>query len=406
MTISASPESLYINGYWEDLRVTAQDFKTTGLQSPIWARVGDSGDPISSDYAIEFNRNNNEYGKIPASANYEFDNTSFAIAFLINPYITDNDNQRIIYKSGTWDIRVDDQKLKIRMFGKDTIECNILFFETNCIVINWEYDAGDCYLEIYNNNKLHAEYEWLNSSSNDNIRDIFLMCRRSGRNHLSGKIDELRIFNHILSNSQIAEFYNNGAGTTSSLTGATEIGCYHFNENTGNTVDNSANAGIDILTLYNTPTWVDGLVVNIGASKGVYGLVFPPSLESQVSFNKQFPHQWKIGTEFRPHAHIQLLGGSGTPVFGLEYNFANVDVVFPNTVTTLSYYVIGSTIYKNHIMVVFPPIDLSAITSVSAMIQCTLFRSNTGANNGNIGLLEFDFHYFKDAAGSRQEYYK
>jgi len=236
MSITYGNKSLYDVGYWEDLRVTSQDVKGIGLNQPVWIRVGDSGVPIASDYAVEFNRDDDHYGKIPTGTNYEFDNTSFSIAFLIKPYIVDNDNMRIIYKAGTWDIGVNDQKLKVRMFGKDTIECSILPFETNCIVVNWEYVAGDCTLTIYNNNKLQAEYIWLNTTSSDTVRDIYIMSRSSSKSHLSGIMDELRIFSHILSDSQIAEFYNAGASTISALAGATELGRYHFNENSGSTV--------------------------------------------------------------------------------------------------------------------------------------------------------------------------
>jgi len=376
MTISNSCKSLYDVGFWEDLRVTAQDVKGSGIIQPVWGKVGDSGDPVASDYAVDFDKDNGEYGKIAGTTNYEFDNTSFSIAFLLNPKITNNDSQKIIYKAyNCWDIYIDDQKLKIKMFGKDTVECQILPFETNCIVVNWEYVAGDCILEVFNNGVMLAEYNWDSTTSSDRANDIYLMCRRSGRNHLSGVLDELRIFPHILNDTQISEYCNARAGTTDSLTGATPLGVYHFNENTGTTVDNSANTGVDVITLYNTPTWVAGLV-------------------------------WKYETEFRPHAHVQCFGGTGTPVFGLEYSFAKIDNAFGNTTTIYTNSIMGDTTEKNHIMLVFPAIDMTGIDTVSAMIQCTLFRASTDTYTGGVGLLEFDWHYFSDSGGSRQEYYK
>ena len=61
------------------------------------------------------------------------------------------------------------------------------------------------------------------------------------------------------------------------------------------------------------------------------------------------------------------------------------------------------TQYK-HILSEFPAIDCSSINNISTMLVCRIFRDVANDDFADdAALLEFDFHYQKDTAGSLRE---
>jgi hypothetical protein len=78
-------------GFWDDFRAPANAIRSVGLSKPCWGKVKSNGLSIPLNYAVYFNSNNDEYAKIESSANYKFDDTSFAIALLIKPMSSTSD---------------------------------------------------------------------------------------------------------------------------------------------------------------------------------------------------------------------------------------------------------------------------------------------------------------------------
>ncbi|NEW79052.1 MAG: hypothetical protein GZ086_06415 [Gelidibacter sp.] len=164
------------------------------------------------------------------------------------------------------------------------------------------------------------------------------------------------------------------------------------------------------------PEWYQ--MKNNGSSQGVFLQWFDKAAEEELYFVMQMPHAWKEGTTIHPHIHwVAQNTGAGIVGWGLEYVWTNVNTVFPINTTIVygeSIAPVGSgdtsvTAYKHYIT------PLAAISgsgnTLSSVLVCRIFRdaSNSGtvdAYSSDAGLLEIDFHYEIDAAGSRQEYIK
>ena len=155
---------------------------------------------------------------------------------------------------------------------------------------------------------------------------------------------------------------------------------------------------------------------NGASSQGVFAYLFSATSEEEVYFAVQIPHNYKYGTDLKPHVHWSPVanGGAGENVsWGLEYSLQEIGATFPNT--TIIY---GDTsvpdetlVADRHYLTELTAIDGSAIDSVSAMLVCRLFRDATGAGgtddySSDVALLEFDLHYEIDSLGSAEEYTK
>jgi len=152
------------------------------------------------------------------------------------------------------------------------------------------------------------------------------------------------------------------------------------------------------------------------SSTGVFTYAFDSSLEEEVFFVAQIPHEWKLGTALRPHVHwVPTTNGTAgqTVSWGLEYTFAELGEVFPDT--TILYgdsIAVGDiTTAFTHSLTPFGEIDMTSVDKVSSMLVCRLFRDATGDGGtddytSDAALLEFDIHYQIDSNGSDQQYSK
>ena len=155
---------------------------------------------------------------------------------------------------------------------------------------------------------------------------------------------------------------------------------------------------------------------NGAGSQGILTYQFDDSAEEELYFAVQIPHAWKQGTNLHPHVHWSptVNGGVGEVVsWGLEYSFAEITNVFPDSVLMYGNEPIhsGDLVAKRHYLTELGIIDMTAVDSVSPMILCRIFRDATGSGKtddyGNdVALLEIDFHFEIDDIGSRTEYTK
>ena len=155
---------------------------------------------------------------------------------------------------------------------------------------------------------------------------------------------------------------------------------------------------------------------NGAGSTGIFTYLFDKTTEQQLYLNVQMPHDWRMGTTIEPHVHWSPVanGVAGRKVsWGLEYSLSEIGSTFPNT--TIIY---GNThmpaetlVADRHYLTDLTDINMSAVTTVSAMLICRIFRDagGTGATDdydNDAALLEIDFHYQRDDLGSRTEYIK
>jgi len=166
----------------------------------------------------------------------------------------------------------------------------------------------------------------------------------------------------------------------------------------------------------NDPTftkWFD----NGAGSRGVYLWNFTDvatANEKEVYFSVQLPHSWK-GTAIHPHVHWipSAAGVSQRPVFGLEYNWADIGSELGNTSIIYTNSLVPNdtnlTQYRHYISP-FPGITpTTSQDGISSILVCRLFRYSGNASDtytGTCGLLYVDFHYEMDSLGSHTDFTK
>jgi hypothetical protein len=391
------------DGYWDTLSIVPQVTTATGNLNPVWGRVNDSGGANSLNYAIKCDRNSSQYGRIFSSSNYAFDNSSFALAFIYKPTSNEDTRMNLIKKGSIWDVHVLNRQLRASFFDTALHYADLHSQESNFIIVNFTYDAGDITLDVYNNNKLILQNTATGVDTADPGTDnIYVMTSSSSYYKCTGIFDEFRLYNHTLSESQRREFYNSGAGTIDPLTGATPVGVYHFEENTGTTVANAVNGGADPMTLYNTPEWVDGLVLDRQPSKGCYSYIFDNNLEETLSFSATIPQGHSKVVALKPFVSWSPLEtGTGNTAWALEYSITSVSDSYSDTTTIVSNNNTGGNNAKTSNISTFPDIATSSLTGLSYSIEATLYLDSTSTFNKNISFKDFGFYIFKDQNGSR-----
>jgi len=136
------------------------------------------------------------------------------------------------------------------------------------------------------------------------------------------------------------------------------------------------------------------------------GLLFPQNdTAEKIYMIGQMPHAWKVGTNIKPHIHYAQ-DESDTPTFKLNYriteNGSAVGSFTTITSTTAIFTYTSGTIIQ---ILPFPAIDMSAVDSVSAVLELILWRDDNDVT-GDVLFKEFDLHYQIDSNGSDNEYTK
>jgi len=148
-----------------------------------------------------------------------------------------------------------------------------------------------------------------------------------------------------------------------------------------------------------------------GTSQGVFTYFFDKTAEQELYFSAQLPHGYKEGTDIIAHVHWFPVanGASGATVsWGFEYLWTNIGGTSGNTVIIYA----NDTIQEDavlaankHYQTNFAALSGTGKT-ISSMLMCRIFRDAGGTGltddyDNDAGLLEIDFHYEKDTAGSR-----
>ena len=149
------------------------------------------------------------------------------------------------------------------------------------------------------------------------------------------------------------------------------------------------------------------------AYKGSIIMKFEDGADQGIAFVVQLPHDYKFGSDLRPHMHMTLpVAGSSAGVenikFDMTYSIANLADAFPAESTLTITSDVQNTAADLHGLVPLGTIDGSAIDDISTMILCSLTRDVSVADNftEDIYLLEIDIHYQRDSLGSDEEYTK
>ena len=155
---------------------------------------------------------------------------------------------------------------------------------------------------------------------------------------------------------------------------------------------------------------VVGKEAKFQAYKGSVVIKFQNGADQSIAFVAQLPHDYKLGSDLKPHMHMTLpVAGSGAGVenikFDMTYSIANISDAFPAESSLTITADVQNVAADLHGYVPLGTIDGSAIDDVSTIILCALTRDVGVANayDENIYLLEIDIHYQKDSLGSDEE---
>ena len=155
---------------------------------------------------------------------------------------------------------------------------------------------------------------------------------------------------------------------------------------------------------FSDPDWVKFT----GDAPGVFELAFDKDTDEEVFFSVQVPHDWKLGSDLRPHIHWSpSTTGGGSVTWKLEYTIAATGDVFGNT-TYVNVTTAAGGIAKKSQYADMPDIDMSsfnAATDLSVMLICRVYRDVSDGDDyaADAFLHEIDFHYEMDTIGSRDE---
>jgi len=132
--------------------------------------------------------------------------------------------------------------------------------------------------------------------------------------------------------------------------------------------------------------------------------------DESLHFVAQMPHSYKEGSDLYPHIHWSPdSDDKANVVWELEYMIANQEDTFSALATNDRIVVAAEGTARKHQYDAFTTIDGTGLT-ISHMIICRLTRmSSSDADDtftGKACILEFDFHFQKDALGSQEELIK
>jgi len=140
-------------------------------------------------------------------------------------------------------------------------------------------------------------------------------------------------------------------------------------------------------------------------------LLFASNATETAAVILQMPHEWKEGSEIRPHIHwSKTSDAAGGVEWEYRYRVFNVGDVVPAWSDWLAADSQSSDPGATQAMVIdgFPDIDMTGFT-LSAMISVAI-RRNVDATDDTYAadakLWEFDIHYQIDSRGSAEEFVK
>jgi hypothetical protein len=397
----AGPSSFVLQvPQWDDLRTPASATQAFGANAPTFGLFRDGG-AVGAGSAISLN------GTTANGTMADFGDFSASFSFMcwFNTAYVAAGARQIIFKNASWRVSVSSGRIVVTLQGIPAITSSVPYLvgQTNHLVVS--VTSGGT-VEIYQNGG-RPDPVVIAALAADNANDLYVGSTNGGAQNFPGTIDELRIYQAVLSAADVGQLWNGGVGTEDEPTSVpTLLAGYHFNEGAGNTADNYEGTAARDMMLANQ-TWVVGLI-GTPPTRGAFTWLFPPGQLSELFCTVQIPHSYKLRTDLNPHVHwAPMTGNAGNVKWALEYTVARPGAAFPTTASLVV--VSAATGAFQHILADFPDIPGTQLTDVSAMLVCRLSR--LGADLADTypdaaAFLEFDLHYILDTLGSRQEFMK
>jgi len=393
---------------WDDIRTAPMTAPQSGSRAPTLETVANDGS-ATTGYAIDMDGSNGNTIPYYSAMNTQTMTINVWMKLDSTGSVEILDRQT----SGYFEFYVSNGDLKMKWANRTVTASGVITAgQTQMVTAVMSLEGANTRVKLYVNNSL-AEESVVSSTIGTASTDGYILGEYfNGGWELDGVVDGLYLYNVALTDSQVSELYNSGAGTTSHPTGITEttdvIAKFDFNEGTGTTADNDSTlgAGNDITLALGT-TWVSGLMGVSSGSIGVMALSFPPNQVTEFFGSVQFPHKYKEGTTIFPHVHWAGEDTSpGDVVWKLEYLWVNIGAALQANTTIVSHTVANDTVTAGlHRMNDVPSAGIAGTgKTISSIMQYRLYRD--GADSADtygkkVYLSEFDIHYEIDTIGSK-----
>ena len=149
----------------------------------------------------------------------------------------------------------------------------------------------------------------------------------------------------------------------------------------------------------NAPTWT--------AYKGSYILAFSKAADEIIYFTAQLPHSYLEGSDIEFHLHCVFADADAGDVrWNFTHSWANIGDDFPGE-TTVTTDIASPADADNHQLDEIAATITGTGKTISSVILCSLEREGSDGVNDDydddVYLVALDFHFEKDAVGSRTE---
>jgi len=152
-------------------------------------------------------------------------------------------------------------------------------------------------------------------------------------------------------------------------------------------------------------TPADPIVYGPGGAVRIRGFNGAATVES-MDFTAQLPHTYQEGSDLYPHVHwCPTTNNAGSVIWRIDYYWLNIGDLIPVLGATSNNDNASGTAWQHQVLI-FQNLTGTG-KKISSMLMCRIWRDpTTDTYPDDAGLLEIDFHFQVDSAGSRQEYAK
>jgi hypothetical protein len=386
---------------WDDMRVPVTSTVAYGSDPPTFSLFKDTGAAPAGGSAVLFN------GTSSTGTMADFGDTGLSWSFCCwfkSTYVGAQ-ARCLLFKNAAVEISIAAGKIRVILQGLPTINSTLPFLVggRNFLVVT--ITAGTI-VDIYLNNVLSDSIA-LGALAADNANAWYVGSTNAPNRYFPGTIDELRIYQAVLSVVDIAFLWALGVGTENEpVVGPVLLAGYHFNEGAGNTADNYEGTAARDMTLTD-PAWVAAIIM-APFSRGVFLWAFGADTDQELFFTAQLPHGYVEGTDLHVHVHwVPSDATAGNVTWSLEYLMTTEGVVVGGT-SIISATGAATGAAPKHILTDIGVIAGAAL-KISSMVVGRIARLGTAGTDtypNPAFLLEIDFHFQVNTLGSTSEFAK
>ena len=400
---------------WDDLRVSPNNAPNLGANIPIPEIVANDGSATDGS-AFEFNGSTSK-GEVADYA--ALDIQIMSLAMWIKPDTVQNIELIDRDMSGGFEFYVDNGRLYFSIVGSGNVRTSlnsIITGATQLVGVTINQEGANSRIKLYINGIVQNE-SVINDLLANGTDGLIIGEYNNGGWNYDGIMDDIQMYNVVLTDAQFLEMYNAGEGITglpSGITSATDL-VARFQDS----LTNTATLGSGFNITGTNITIVDGIIGIITGSIGVMLESYPSGQITSKFYTMQMPHGKKLRDVSESVAgiifnHFHWYGenlDAGTVRWGLELSWNQAGLSLPDTVIytrDIDNDTVGDPDNANKPIQRMSNVPLAGHNPpmdeehVSSTIAARLFRDGIADTySGKVYLHEFDAHIEYDMDGSR-----